>query len=480
LKIETQPRDDHQVKILVELESENLESAKRKAARKLSQKAKIPGFRPGKAPYDVIRRFFGESAIEQEAIELLVDEVYPEALTQAEIEPGGPGTLDEIIKTDPPNFSFIVPLAPTVDLGDYQSIRMPYELAPLPEKAVDDFMKDLQRTYATYEPVNRPAQAGDRVFMQMNANILNPAEGESGELLKERSHQADVPADEKEAEEHEWPFPGFSRHLVGLTEGETRSIRYPFPTDSNYESLRGKEVEFNIKVNSVKTAKLPELNDEFAQSVGEFETYEALRSSVQSHLAQQAQEEYDEKFYNELIEKILSQAKIAYPPQMLDDEIEHTLKRIQDDLAQQRMDLETYLKTRELEREKFIETEVKPVSIKRLERSLLINEIAQKENLEINEEEFNQMFTETLTGLEYLPEFRKSSKKISKERLYNAVATQTATRLMNKNVMDRLKQIATGELVNEDKTTEDKTEKKSAKKSTKKQKPEDGEENKGA
>ena len=117
MKIETTTRDDHQVRIVAEFDPEFMEKFKHQAARKISQNAHIPGFRPGKAPYDVVRRTYGEDAIEKEAIEIMLDEVYPQVLKEAAIEPAGVGNLEEIISQNPPKFAFVVPLMPKVDPG---------------------------------------------------------------------------------------------------------------------------------------------------------------------------------------------------------------------------------------------------------------------------------------------------------------------------------------------------------------------------
>ena len=125
LKIETQPREDHQVTLIVEVDPQQMESSRHRAARKISERTKIPGFRPGKVPYDVVLRFIGEERIANEAVDLVLDEVYPEALKQAEVEPSGPGSLEKVESLDPPKFVLTVPLMPTVDLGNYHSIRLP-------------------------------------------------------------------------------------------------------------------------------------------------------------------------------------------------------------------------------------------------------------------------------------------------------------------------------------------------------------------
>ncbi|HEX9029102.1 MAG TPA: trigger factor family protein, partial [Anaerolineales bacterium] len=117
MKLETEVRDDHQVRLITEIEPDQYEKSKHKAARKIANETRIPGFRPGKAPYDMVRRYIGEAKINSEALELLMDAVYPEAIKEAGIEPFGPGSLEEILSTEPVKFAFLVPLAPTVNLG---------------------------------------------------------------------------------------------------------------------------------------------------------------------------------------------------------------------------------------------------------------------------------------------------------------------------------------------------------------------------
>jgi trigger factor len=163
LKLETEFLEDHQAKLKVEIEDERLESMKRRAASKLAKKVKIPGFRPGKAPYPVVQRSVGEAAILEEAIELLVDEVYPEAIKQAEINPYGPGRLENLNQMEPLTLEFVVPLDAEVKLGDYKAMRKPYEPEPVTEEQLSEALESLRSRQAVQEPVDRPVIEGDVV-----------------------------------------------------------------------------------------------------------------------------------------------------------------------------------------------------------------------------------------------------------------------------------------------------------------------------
>lgn len=158
MKIETIYTDDHQAKLTVEFDREPMEEYKRRAARELAKRTKIPGFRPGKAPYHMVERTVGPAAILDEAIDLLVNEQYPKILDEAKIQPYGPGNLTNMPQVDPPILEFTVPLEPTVKLGDYKAIRVAYDLKAVEEQEVDDTLAELQERNTTFDVVERGAR----------------------------------------------------------------------------------------------------------------------------------------------------------------------------------------------------------------------------------------------------------------------------------------------------------------------------------
>jgi len=443
LKIETQPLEEHQVKIIAEFEPEVLEKYKQRAARKISESARIPGFRPGKAPYAVIRRMYGEDAIQHEAIDLLLDNEYQEVIKEAGIHPAAPGTLEEIISTNPPRLAFSVPLAPEVKLGDYHSIRKPYEIAVIAEDRVDQVVKNMRASYSTAESVNHPAQEGDLVSVKISGVFANPAEGVDVIAIAESSPQMIV--GENEFEVDDWPYEGFTRELVGMAVDEEKELTHTFSLEDPDEKLRGKEVKISIKVLGVKLLTLPDVTDEFAQSLGDYLTVEALRKSIRQTLEDNEKREYDNKYLTSIVDEIRGMSTILYPPPVLQEEVERVIKSLEDDLAQQKMDLSTYLKTINKEKEAFVESEAKPVARQRLERSLILDEMAHAENIQIDMEELQKETTSTMTALQNDPEFRKMSKGRQAEDLARGVTMESANRVLNRQVLERLKSIARGE-----------------------------------
>ena len=443
MKIEAQPREDHQVKLIVEFEPEVYTQFKQRAARKISQESKVPGFRPGKAPYDVVRRLFGDRAIENRAVDMLIDKEYPEIIKQAELQPSGPGSLQNIVSTDTIKLELLVPLQPEVDLGDYHSIREDYQPEPVPEEEVDKFIERLRNNYASVEPVERPIQETDLVYLTISGHYTAPNEGENPEVFAETPQQVIIQTEDEQKPE-EWPFPGFTRQLIDLSAEDEKTFTYTYPEDAKDENLREREVEFHVHIQSVKAMKLPELTDEFAQTVGEYDTVEAMRSSIKERMEVSSKEQYEDEYIVKVIDKIRDQATIKYPPQMVDEEINHLIERLQRDLAQQKLDLDTYLKIRKLEKEQLIEQEIRPAALLRLERSLIMDEISRAENLQLDQSMVASEIEQTVNQMDATGELKKIKRGVTAERFADAVAYDAASRLMSRQTVQRLKDIATG------------------------------------
>jgi trigger factor len=440
LNIETFPRDDHQVKVVAELESETVEKYRHQAARKIAQAAKIPGFRPGKAPYAVVLRLYGEEAIQEQAMDLMVDAVYPDVIDQAKIKPGGPGKLEEVVSQDPPKFSFIIPLAPEVTLGDIHTIRQDYNPPVVSDKEVNEALKRVRMSYSTAEPVERAAKEGDVVYLKMTGTLVSPAEGEDPVVFKESPHQ--VVLGENPFTPDDYPYVGFAGEMFGLKADEEKKIRHTYSDNATPEKVSGKEVEFSVVVQSVKELVLPELNDEFAKTMGEFENVDALRAAVRKQIEDQGHEEYDQQYYAELIEKVAAISTIKYPPQILEDESENVLHSIEHNLSHQNMDLDTYLKLTKQDRESLMEKEILPVAKERITRMLVVDEVSRAEEIKLDDEKFNQAFSQTFMEMQGSPQMKKI-KKPSKE-LANSIAYEAAARTLNRQVLEHLKKIASG------------------------------------
>jgi trigger factor len=442
LKIEKQPRDDHQVKLIVEVEPQPFEDAKQRAARKLAKQVKIPGFRPGKAPYPVIVRHLGEPAIVEEAVEILVNDIYPQAIKQAEIEPFGMGSLENIPSLDPPTFEFIIPLKAEVQLGDYASIRIPYEIQQVSEAQIDEVIANLRDRQAIVEPVDRPAQQGDSLRIRLSAERTPSGEGEDDTLIREREIPMIIEAEDVQ-QSIQWPFPGFSRRLIGLSTGNQAEFEYTFPEDHGQEYLQGASAVFHVNIEQVNSRTLPELDDEFASSIGDYANLDELRAAIRQDLEKQAEEEYNREYDEKLIEEVVDLSTTKYPPQMLEQEIDTVINRLESNLAQQNLDIDLYLKTRQIDMPGLRE-EVTPVAETRLKKSLVLLELGEAENITINPDELQTETNRTLDELSYYMQEKDFRRMLQTNEARSNLVSNVMIEMLIERTQERLRNIARG------------------------------------
>ena len=435
MNIEKTIEENHEAKLVVEVDSEKIEQYKKRAARKISERGKISGFRPGKAPYHIVVQNYGEQPIIEQAVDLFVDAEYSNILKEADVNPGASGRLENIESLDPPKLIFMIPLAPEVDLGDYLSLRMPYEWSAPAEEEVNKALEDLRQRYATTENVEREVQVGDYVLVDLKSETVE---------MNREGFPAFV---RKEERDTEWPYNGFANELIGLKPAESKTIKHAFPEDWDVDELKGREVEIEVTVKTVRGVTLPELDDEFAKTTGAGETLDELKEAVKQDVEAHSKADYEDKFFVDLIEKIKEGATFKYHQHSLDHEGEHVLEDLGRRLEQQGMDLDTYFKVRNTTREQFIEEEVKPVAKKRFERSLILDEIVRREKLEVSNDSLDVEFNQTLNSLamQGVDFSRMRGGKKGQQQFAQVVAMESANRVLTRNALELLKSIAVGE-----------------------------------
>ena len=382
MRIERKDLENRQVELQIEVDSDQLQTAMHSAARRLSRGTKISGFRPGKAPYEVIVGKFGEDVIFEEALERLGQEIYRDALEEAEIEPYAPGSLEEVIREDPLKLRYTVPLAPEVDLGAYRDIKIPFEDAEVTDEAFEEAIEEIRQRQALIEPVERPAEETDLVIIDLSGELLDPEDEEDAQLLDMKDISVLVDP------ETDVPTPGVMEHLLGLAAGDEKSYEYTFPDDHPNEDLRKRAAKFHIKCLDVKSRFVPEWSDELAQNLGEFESLLDLRVKLRENLQKQAEMEAENQHRDEIMQKIVEGASVEYPPIVLQEETENLLQDLRMRLGNQNLALEDYLKI-EGKTEEDLREELEPEAIERIKRGLVLGKIVDVEELKVEDDEID-------------------------------------------------------------------------------------------
>lgn len=434
--------DDHQIQFTVEIEPQTMDNARQKAARRIAQRVKIPGFRPGKAPFNVIEKQVGAQAIKDEALDIVLEDVYPKIIEEAGIKPYGPGTLEKVDEEkQPPVFEFRVPLSPEVKLGDYKKIRLPFKEKPPTAADVEKVLNNLREQNAMLSPVQRPAQDGDIAYILLGATRQKPDKDGKTDLLPERRYPVVIEKAEVDTK-GEWPFPGFSRLLIDMKSGDQRTFPHTFAKDAEFEDLRGETAEFNLKVEEIKDRQLPELDDAFAQSLGSYKSVAELRAEVDKQLKENFARQQKDEYEDSIVEKIIAESEIKFPPQMLHHEIHHYIEDMGPDLASRGLDLDTYLKSRQIALED-LEKEVEPRVEERLKKSLVIMEVSRQEKIEVAESEVQGLVEEKIKQLQQVLTEQDLRKLLSKENLQGLVS-RTLTEEVIRRTLVSLNNIAQG------------------------------------
>lgn len=443
MKIEQTYLEDHQLELIVETEQDVFERAKHLAAKELAKGKKIPGYRPGKAPYQLILNHFGEATIIDHALEHFLDEIYPQVIDEIEQEPYGPGQVKEIKSLEPPTFVFNIPLQPEVVIGDYRDIRIPYEKTEVSEEEVDQVIERMLSQQATVEEVEHPAEEGNLVDTSLDGRpVESDPDDEENYLLKNQPLPVMIKGKDDD-ESKEWPFPGFSRQLLGVSGGDSLELTHEFPDEEGVdEDYRGKEVLYTVKITGIRERVLPELNEEFVKKVSDLESVDELRDQIREDLSVQRSVEDENTYINSILDVILEDAEIKYPPQMVEGEIDGEIKELEMQLNSQGMDLEMYLKIQSQDEEGLRE-QIRPSAEKRLTRGLLIGKISESEDLDIKPEEITGEFKSILDNHFGDDENARSEYMQSGESV--ALLNRVSSQMITKKTLDFLMAIAQGE-----------------------------------
>jgi trigger factor len=427
LKLTTDPLEDCEVLLTVEMDEQQTDKLLKAAAQRISKQVRIPGFRPGKAPYHMIVRRFGEEVVRNEALEDLSQSVFQQALEQAELKPYAPASLEEVT-WDPLVMKVRVPTPPAVDLGDYRAMRMEVEPVKVSETEINEALEELQKEHAVWNPIERPAQLEDLVTMTVK-------EQAGDEILAEKEN---VEYELTQVDEG-GSGPDLTTPLIGLSAGDEKEFSVTYPETVDDPRYTGKEVAVSVKVHSVKEREFYPLDDDFAQTVGDFDTLEQLKESLIEDIRQRKEREADNELGQKALEQLIEGAeRIEWPKALEEEEINQALSEQDRRLQQAGLSLDTYLSMQKKTREELRE-EFRPAVQERLRRSLALGKLVELEKLSIGGHEV----TSQIDRLSMLAGERGAELR---EALTNPDSVRyIANDLLTSKVLERLVQIVKGE-----------------------------------
>jgi trigger factor len=458
VKVTTEELEQCEVLLTVEIEPDQQQNLLKKAAQRISREVKIPGFRPGKAPFNVVVRRFGMEAIQSEALEHSVEDMVKESMAQVSLVPYAQIQLDGVEWDPNLKIKIRVPTRPVVELGNYREIRLEAKTVEVTDQDVEDALKRLQEQNVTWVPVERPSEVGDLISMTVTEKdgetVLAEREAVEYELkpVDEEEHEAETEAEaeaevagedeveaEGEAESKKSSRLDLTTPLLGLSAGESKTFTVTYPEDFANEQYAGKDITFSVEVSAVKAKELDPVDDEFAQQVGDFETLDALKEKIREDIKQSRERMNNFELGSEALDKIIENAeKIEWPLALEEEQIDHEIEHYEQHLKQAGLTLDSALRVQNKTKDQLRE-ETRESVVKQVKRGLVMSKLAELEQLQVNQVEILQQAK--LMADMYGGNDQVWQSILASEAQQNTIAND----LLSNKVIQRLAAIAKGE-----------------------------------
>jgi trigger factor len=375
MQITTHPAPKSTVVVEVEVPAERLTQAVGEATRALSQRTRVPGFRPGKAPRGVLEAVLGHGAVLEEAVDRVVQKAYRDALVEKEILPLTNADV-EIVQAEegkPLIFKATVPVRPDVQLGDYRNFNFRPEIETTDDPKVDKVVEELRDQNASLSPVeDRAARKGDYAVIRYEGTRDGvPFEGGTAERMPLIIGEDRL-------------IPGFEDELVGLSVGDTKGFDITFPADYGEESLAGQPAHFEVELRELREKILPEADDDFARSMGDFADLATLRTEVRKRLERNALDKARHTFSDQIIHYAVANATIDLPDVLVEQEVEVMHDEFRGALARQGISDEAYEKVSGKSHAD-LHNDFRPDAENRVKVLLVLSKIAEVEGLTVDE-----------------------------------------------------------------------------------------------
>lgn len=380
MKASWEKTEKNQGILTVETDEQTVAKALDQAFKKVVKKVNVPGFRKGKVPRQIFEKKFGVEALYQDALDILLPEAYEAAVKETGIEPVDRPEIDieQLEKGKSLIFKANVTVKPEVTLGQYKGLEVPEKDFSVSPEDVDAELQKMQKQQGQLVVVEEgSAENGDRVIIDFEGFV----DGEAFEGGKAEGYNLEVGSGSF--------IPGFEDQLIGLKAGEEKDVEVTFPQDYHAAELAGKQAVFKVKLHEIKRLNLPELDDEFAQDVSEFDTLDELKADIEKKLQEKADKEKESYVRNQLVEQAAGNAEVEIPQVMIDHEVEHMLRRFEQQLSYQGFNLEMYAQLTGQDVDSLKE-QFKGDAEKKVRADLVLEAIAKAENIEVSDEEVEQ------------------------------------------------------------------------------------------
>ena len=427
MSLQVEKLEHNMAKLTIEVSAEELEKALQGAYNKQTKNISIPGFRKGKVPRQMIEKMYGPEVFYDDAANQLIPEAYGKVYDEEDLEIVSQPKIDivQIEKGKPFIFTAEVALKPEVTLGEYKGLKVEKISNRVTQKEIDAKLAEEQEKNArTVSVTDRPVQDKDEVVLDFEGFVDGVAfEGGKGENYPLTIGSGSF-------------IPGFEDQLIGANLEEEKEVRVTFPEEYHAKDLAGKDAVFKCTVHEIKVKELPELDDEFASDVSEFETLDAFKADIKAKIKEQKIAEGKRKQEDKAVEEAVANAQMDIPDAMIDTEVRQMANDFAQRLQQQGLTMDQYFQFTGMTAEKMTE-ELKPQALKRIQTRLVLEAIVKAENIEISDEkideEIQKMAESYKMEAEKLKEFMGENEK---KQMKLDMAVQEAVTFLVENAVE--------------------------------------------
>ena len=421
MSLQVEKMEKNMAKLTIEVAAEDLEKAMQNAYQKAKGRISIPGFRKGKAPRKMIEQMYGKGVFLEDAVNALIPEHYSKALAECELEIVSQPTID-ITQAEPGKafiFTAEVAVKPEVTLGDYKGVEVPKtEITVTDEDVEAELKKEQEKNSRTISVEDRAAQLNDIVTIDFEGSVDG------------------VPFDGGQATEYPLTLgshtfiPGFEEQLVGAKVGDDVDVKVTFPEEYQAKELAGKEAIFKCAVKKIEAKELPELDDDFAKDVSEFDTLAEYKEHVKTNLEDKKANEAKRAKEDAAVDKVIENAQMDIPEAMVQLQIEELLNNFISRLQQQGLSIDQYYQFTGSDRAA-MEEQLRPQAMKTIQTRLVLEKVAEVEDIQISDEKVNEEIAKMAEAYKMTAEkLNELMGDYEKEQMKKDLAVQEAVTLL--------------------------------------------------
>lgn len=417
MSLQVENLEHNMVKVTIEVDAAKLDDAIKQAFNKKKGQFNVPGFRKGKVPFQLIAKEYGVEIFYEDAANILIPDAYAEAMKDSDLEIVSRPQIDVVQLEKGKDFIFTAELAvkPEVTLGEYKGIEVPKTRVMVKKEEVETELKKIQEQNAREITIeDRPVKDGDILTIDYSGSV-------DGVKFEGGTAQDQTLVIGSGAF-----IPGFEEQLIGKELNEETEINVTFPEEYHAPDLAGKEAVFEVKIKGIKEKELPELDDEFASEVSEFETLDEYKADVKEKIRARKKEEAKTERENKIVDAAVEASEMDIPEAMIEEQIQQMTEEFAQRLSYQGLSLEQYLQFTGTDAQKFAD-DMKPQALKRIQTRLVLEAIVKAENIEATEEDFKAELDKMASMYQMESEqLEKMIQGAQKEQMLSDIAVQKA------------------------------------------------------